>query len=183
MFVMPDGTTDFLDLDSMQHMESNYGIFVSDSGKDVERLDQMKQLAQAMMQNGSKGSTIAEVLESESFTQIKGKLKSAEKAQEELERAQQQAEQQQAQQQMEMQQAEMERASIDKEKDRQLDIEVALINAEARKNPELDSFNMQKLMQDFENKQRELDIREKELGAKMESDREKNQIAREGNAE
>ena len=183
MFVMPDGTTDFLDLDSMQHMESNYGIFVSDSGKDVERLDQMKQLAQAMMQNGSKGSTIAEVLESESFTQIKGKLKAAEKAQEELERAQQQAEQQQAQQQMEMQQAEMERASIDKEKDRQLDIEVALINAEARKNPELDSFNMQKLMQDFENKQRELDIREKELGAKMESDREKNQIAREGNAE
>ncbi len=183
MFVMPDGTTDFLDLDSMQHMESNYGIFVSDSGKDVERLDQMKQLAQAMMQNGSKGSTIAEVLESESFTQIKGKLKAAEKAQEELERAQQQAEQQQAQQQMEMQQAEMERASIDKEKDRQLDIEVALINAEARKNPELDSFNMQKLMQDFENKQRELDIREKELGAKMESDSEKNQIAREGNAE
>ncbi len=183
MFVMPDGTTDFLDIDTLQHMESNYGIFVSDAGKDIERLDQMKQLAQAMMQNGSKGSTIAEVLESESFTQIKGKLKAAEKAQEELEQAQQQAEQAQAQQQMEMQQAEMERASIDKEKDRQLDIEVALINAEARKNPELDSFNMQKLMQDFENKQRELDIREKELGAKMESDSEKNQIAREGNAE
>jgi len=183
MFVMPDGTTDFLDIDTLQHMEANYGIFVSDSGKDIERLDQMKQLAQAMMQNGSKGSTIAEVLESESFTQIKGKLKAAEKAQEELEQAQQQAEQAQAQQQMEMQQAEMERASIDKEKDRQLDIEVALINAEARKNPELDSFNMQKLMQDFENKQRELDIREKELGAKMESDSEKNQIAREGNAE
>ncbi len=183
MFVMPDGTMDFLDLDTLQHMESNYGIFVSDAGKDQQRLDQIKGLAQAMIQNGTKASMVAEMFESENFSQIKGKLKAAEKAAEELEQAQQQAQQQQAQQQMQMQQQEMERASIDKEKDRQLDIEVALINAEARKNPELDSFNMQKLMQDFENKQRELDIRERELGAKTNNDNEKNQIAREGNAE
>ena len=183
MFVMPDGTADFLDIDTLQHMEANYGIFVSDAGKDQQRLDQIKGLAQAMIQNGTKASMVAEMFESESFSQIKGKLKAAEKAAAELEQAQQQAQQAQAQQQMQMQQQEMERASIDKEKDRQLDIEVALINAEARKNPELDSFNMQKLMQDFENKQRELDIREKELGAKMDNDSEKNQIAREGNAE
>jgi len=183
MFVMPDGTTDFLDLDTLQHMESNYGIFVSDAGKDQQRLDQIKGLAQAMIQNGTKASMVAEMFESENFSQIKGKLKAAEKAAEELEQAQQQAQQQQAQQQMQIQQQEMERASIDKEKDRQLDIEVALINAEARKNPELDSFNMQKLMQDFENKQRELDIRERELGAKINNDSEKNQIAREGDAE
>ena len=183
MFVMPDGTTDFLDLDTLQHMESNYGIFVSDAGKDQQRLDQIKGLAQAMIQNGTKASMVAEMFESENFSQIKGKLKAAEKAAEELEQAQQQAQQQQAQQQMQIQQQEMERAAIDKEKDRQLDIEVALINAEARKNPELDSFNMQKLMQDFENKQRELDIRERELGAKINNDNEKNQIAREGDAE
>ena len=183
MFVMPDGTTDFLDLDTLQHMESNYGIFVSDAGKDQQRLDQIKGLAQAMIQNGTKASMVAEMFESENFSQIKGKLKAAEKAAEELEQAQQQAQQQQAQQQMQMQQQELERAAIDKEKDRQLDIEVALINAEARKNPELDSFNMQKLMQDFENKQRELDIRERELGAKINNDNEKNQIAREGDAE
>ena len=183
MFVMPDGTADFLDIDTLQHMEANYGIFVSDAGKDQQRLDQIKGLAQAMIQNGTKASMVAEMFESENFSQIKGKLKAAEKAAAELEQAQQQAQQAQAQQQMQMQQQEMERASIDKEKDRQLDIEVALINAEARKNPELDSFNMQKLIQDFENKQRELDIRERELGAKMDNDSEKNQIAREGNAE
>jgi len=183
MFVMPDGTADFLDIDTLQHMESNYGIFVSDSGKDIERLDQMKQLAQAMMQNGSKGSTIAEMLEAESFTQIKSKLKAAEKAAEELERAQQEAEQAQAQAQLQMEQAKTEQQLIESEKDRQKDIEIALISAESRKNPELDSFNMQKMMQDFENKQRELDIREKELNAKINNDNEKNQIAREGNAE
>lgn len=183
MFVMPDGTADFLDIDTLQHMESNYGIFVSDSGKDIERLDQMKQLAQAMMQNGSKGSTIAEMLEAESFTQIKSKLKAAEKAAEELQRAQQEAEQAQAQAQLQMEQAKTEQQLIESEKDRQKDIEIALISAESRKNPELDSFNMQKMMQDFENKQRELDIREKELNAKINNDNEKNQIAREGNAE
>ena len=37
MYVMPDGTTDFLDLDSLNHMESEYGVFVSDSGKDQEK--------------------------------------------------------------------------------------------------------------------------------------------------
>jgi hypothetical protein len=181
MFVMPDGTTDFLDLDSMQHMESNYGIFVSDSGKDIERLDQMKQLAQAMMQNGSKGSTIAEVLESESFTQIKGKLKAAEKAQEELEQAQQQAEQQQAQQQMQMEQAKAEQELIESEKDRQKDIEIALIGAESRKNPEVDAFNMQKMMADFEMRQKELSVRERELEARIADDAEKRSIDREKN--
>jgi hypothetical protein len=181
MFVMPDGTTDFLDLDSMQHMESNYGIFVSDSGKDIERLDQMKQLAQAMMQNGSKGSTIAEVLESESFTQIKGKLKAAEKAQEELEQAQQQAEQQQAQQQMQMEQAKAEQELIENEKDRQKDIEIALIGAESRKNPEADAFNMQKMMADFEMRQKELSVRERELEARIADDAEKRSIDREKN--
>jgi len=183
MFVMPDGTTDFLDLETLQHMEANYGIFVSDAGKDQQRLDQIKGLAQAMIQNGTKASMVAEMFESENFSQIKGKLKAAEKAAEELEQAQQQAQQQQAEQQVQMQQQQMEQDAIEKEKDRQLEVEVALINAEARKNPELDSFNMQKLMQDFENKQRELDIREKELGAKTNNDSEKNQIAREGNAE
>ena len=80
MFVMPDGTTDFLDLDTLQHMESNYGIFVSDAGKDQQRLDQIKGLAQAMIQNGTKASMVAEMFESENFSQIKGKLKAAEKA-------------------------------------------------------------------------------------------------------
>ena len=181
MFVMPDGTTDFLDIDTLQHMESNYGIFVSDSGKDLQRLDQMKQLTQAMMQNGSKGSTIAEVLESESFSQIKSKLKAAEKAQEELQQAQQQAEQQQAQQQMQMEQAKAEQELIENEKDRQKDVEIALIGAESRKNPEVDAFNMQKMMQDFEMRQKELSVRERELEARVADDAEKRSIDREKN--
>ena len=180
MFVMPDGTTDFLDLDTLQHMESEYGIFVSDSGKDQQRLDQIKGLTQAMVQNGTKASTVADMMDAESFPQIKAKLKAAEKAAEELEAAQQQAQQQGQQQQMQMEQNKLEQTKIESEKDRQKDIEIALINAEAKQNPELDGFNMQKLMQDFELKQQELSIREKEVMDKSQIAQDKNNIAREG---
>jgi hypothetical protein len=57
MYVMPDTTMQYIDIDSMQHMESEYGIFVSDSGADVEKLNQAKGLAQAMIQNGTKISS------------------------------------------------------------------------------------------------------------------------------
>ena len=181
-FVMPDGTTDFLDLDSFDHLESEYGIFVSDSGKDQLKLDQIKGLTQAMMQNGAKTSTVAEILDAESFPQIKEKLKAAERAQEQLEQAQQQAEQQAQQQAMQMEQAKIEQESLEKERDRQKDIEVALINAEARKDPAAENFNLQKMMQDFEAKQRELDIKEMEIERKMNADNQNAEIQREANA-
>jgi len=181
-FVMPDGTTDFLDLDSMEHLESEYGIFVSDSGKDQLKLDQIKGLTQAMMQNGAKTSTVAEILDAESFPQIKEKLKAAERAQEQLEQAQQQAEQQAQQQAMQMEQAKIEQESLEKERDRQKDIEVALINAEARRDPAAENFNLQKMMQDFEAKQRELDIKEMEIERKMNADNQNAEIQREANA-
>ena len=94
MYVMPDGTTDFLDLESMSHMESNYGIFLSDSGKEQDKLEAIKQLSQSMVQNGVPASTITEMFDSDSFTQIKHKIKLAEKSQKELEAQQQQAQQQ-----------------------------------------------------------------------------------------
>lgn len=182
MFVMPDGTTDFLDLDSMSHMESNYGIFMSDAGKDQMKLDQIKGLTQAMIQNGTKTSIVAEMLDSDSFPQIKSKLKKAEKASDELAAAQQKAEQEMQQMQSQALQAQAEQESLDKEKDRQKDIEIALIGAEASQNPEGDSFNLQKLMNDFEVKNRELDIKEKELEAKFGTDSDKNDIDREKNS-
>ena len=81
---------------------------------------------------------------------------------------------------MQMEQNKLEQTKIESEKDRQKDIEIALINAEAKQNPELDGFNMQKLMQDFELKQQELAIREKEVMDKSQIAQDKNNIAREG---
>jgi hypothetical protein len=85
------------------------------------------------MQNGAKPGDIAEMLDLESFTQIKKNLKKADRAQQQLEQAQQEAQQEQAQQQMQMQQQLKEMENIENEKDRQKDIEIALIGAEAKK--------------------------------------------------
>ena len=186
MYVMPDGTTDFLDIDSLSHMEANYGIFVSDAGKDQEKLTNIKGLTQAMMQNGAKPSTIAGMLDSDSFTEIKKNLVDAERAQEELEAAQQQAQQQQAEQKMEVDQMTQEREALEKEKDRQKDIEIALINAESKKDQEGHSLNLEKMIKEFEFKNRELDLKEQELMEKSrgsqadeDSKREANQVKRE----
>ena len=166
MYVMPDGTTDFIDIDSISHMEANYGIFVSDAGKDQEKLTNIKGLTQAMMQNGAKPSTIAQMLDSDSFTEIKKNLADAERAQEELEAAQQQAQQEIQQQQMEAKQLEKETEALENEKDRQKDIEIALINAESKKDQEGHSLNLEKMIKEFEIKNRELDLKEQELAEK-----------------
>jgi len=181
MYVMPDGTTDFLDIDSMQHMESNYGIFVSDAGKDQEKLQNIKGLTQAMMQNGAKPGSIAEMLDSDSFTQIKSNLKAADKAQEELDQAQQQAEQEMQQQQMEAAQMQNEAMSLENEKDRQKDIEIALINAESKKDLEGHNLNLEKMVRDFEIKERELELREKELAEKTRGGESMENISRDSN--
>ena len=181
MYVMPDGTTDFLDVDSMGHMESNYGIFVSDAGKDQEKLQNIKGLTQAMMQNGAKPAAIAEMLDSDSFSEIKKNLKLADKASEELEAAQQQAQQEMQQQQMEAAQMAQQAEALEKEKDRQKDIEIALINAESKNDTEGTSLALEKMMKDFDIKERELDLKTAEFEEKIRGSVEKESIDRDSN--
>jgi|TARA_B110000211_G_scaffold129596_1_gene148935 hypothetical protein len=181
MYAMPDGTTDYLDIDSMGHLESNYGIFVSDAGKDQEKLQNIKGLTQAMMQNGTKPAAIAEMLDSDSFSEIKKNLKLADKASEELEAAQQQAQQEMQQQQMEAEQMKAQAESLDKEKDRQKDIEIALINAESKNNPEGTSLALEKMMKDFDIKERELDLKTAEFEEKIRGSMEKESLDRDSN--
>tara|TARA_R110000850_G_scaffold193875_1_gene320594 strand:- start:46 stop:1005 length:960 start_codon:yes stop_codon:yes gene_type:complete len=181
MYVMPDGTTDFLDVNSMEHMESNYGIFVSDAGKDQEKLQNIKGLTQAMMQGGAKPGDIAEMLSSDSFSEIKSNLKAADRAQEELDAAQQQAQQEMQQQQLEAAQMAQEAQGLENEKDRQKDIEIALISAESKKDVEGNNLNLEKMIRDFEIKERELDLRERELGERTRGGEASEDIARQSN--
>lgn len=179
MFVLPDGTTDFLDISSLEYMEANFGIFVSDAGKDQEKLQNIKGLTQAMMQNGAKPGDIAEMLDSDSFTQIKKNLKLADKANAELEQAQQEAQQQMQQQQLEAQQMQLEIDILENEKDRQKDIEIALIAAESKDQSGANALNLEKMVQDFELKKRELDLKEQALQLKMQGDMDSNAVKRE----
>ena len=68
-----------------------------------------------------------------------------------------------------------------KEKDRQKDIELALIGAEAKKDVEGNNLNLERMVREFEIKERELDLREKELNEKMRGSEASESIARESN--
>jgi len=156
-FIMPDGVSEFLDIDTMEHMESEYGLWLTDAGDEVEKIEMAKQMSQAMIQNGMPASAVVEMLDSKNFTQIKANLKKAEAAQQELEQAAQQAEQQQQQAAMQQQQAAVENENMNKEKDRETKIAVAEISA---------GVNTNKILSDAEFKDRELDIKEHEAGIK-----------------
>ena len=162
-YVMPDTTMQYLDLDALEHMESEYGIFMSDAGRDQENLRQARELSQAMIQNGMPASAILDMFDTENFIGLKDKLAKAERAQQELEQAQQQAQQQQLQMQQQMQERQLQQEAIDKDKDRQKDIEIALINAEAKDQTGKLNLDLQKMVQDFELKQKELELKEKAL--------------------
>ena len=169
MYVMPDGTTDFLDVNSMEHMESEYGIFLSDSGKDQDKLQQIKQLSQSMVQNGVPASTIAEMFDAENFSQIKLKIKSAEKAMQELQQQQQQAQQEAQQMQMQQAQEQMERDDENKEKDREVQIKVAMIHA--RDNDTNAQLNLEKGMRELDLKEQDLALRERQSNENERSNR------------
>jgi hypothetical protein len=163
VYVMPDGSMDQLDLEPLTHMEAEYGIFVSDAGKDVERKQKIEGLAQAAVQNGMPMSAVISIFESESFSQIKDKIRQAEKQADELRKAQEQAQQQQSQQEMQLKQQELQMTELSKEKDRQVEIEKALIAAES-KDKSADN-TIEKMIQDYHLKQQELSIKEKAIEA------------------
>ena len=174
MYVMSDGTPEFFDLESLNHMESEYGIFVSDSGKDQDKLDTLKQLAQSMVQNGVPASTIAEMVDADSFSQIKEKIKNAEAQQQQLQQAQQEAEQQAQQQQAQLKAQELENENMNKEADRNVKIQVAKIAAESRIMS--DQFNLDKEMRNASFKEKDLSIKQRANEEKIRSNTAKEQL-------
>jgi hypothetical protein len=176
MYVMSDGTKEIFDLDSMQHMEADYGIFLSDSGQDQDKLDILKQLAQSMVQNGVPASTIAEMVDADNFSQIKEKIKSAEQAQQQLAQAQQQAEAQNNEAQRNLERERLENENMNNEKDRETKIRIALIQAEAKMMG--DKMNVEKSIQDSKFKQVQNDIKAEDVMEKARSNQAKEELIR-----
>lgn len=105
-YVSSDMRLSFLNI-TPDYAESEFGVFVRHSAKEAERLEQLKQLSQAFAQNQVGPSMIAEILASDNFQVLRGKLEEMERKQQEMMQQQQQAQeslvQQQAQAQQELQ--------------------------------------------------------------------------------
>lgn len=177
-YVLDDMSIASLDIDGEDHMESEYGVFVSDANKDVEKLEYLKQLGQSMIQNGTPASIITEIIEGENFTQVKDKIKKAERAVQELEQAHQEAEQQTAQAEREHEIEQWDREDTNKELDRQNKIEVALIQAESKEQPPEDTTSDdEELRHKQEESRKKLELERSKLEETKRSNKAKEKIA------
>lgn len=169
-FVQPDtAKLVYLDIDPIEHSESEYGIFVALSGKAVEKRKALEARFTDMIQNGAKGSTIVDVINSDNFAEIKEKMLYAEQKQDEYA---QQVEKQKADQQQQL------LAAQDQFADKQHQRELELIDRKGEwdlRGKEVTAYaidegpnavEIQSAMMDAGFKERELDIKQQELGLK-----------------
>ena len=115
MYVMPDGTQQYLDIDE-DFTHAEIGVFVSDSSKEVEKLDNIKSLGSVALEQGTPLSAIAAMLETESFIEMKEKIKEAEALNQQMEESQREFEEQM-----------QERAEMSKQEDREHEKELKMM--------------------------------------------------------
>jgi hypothetical protein len=139
-YLMPDGSVDYFQIDPDNWQLSDLGVFVTDATKEVEKMNNARELAHAMIQNGGSMSQALDMIEGESFSILKEKINKAEKQSQELMRAQSQAEQESIQKKDQMD-AELREREIgvkeqdlmlraeDNEKDRQLQRELKIMRS------------------------------------------------------
>jgi hypothetical protein len=177
-FVMPDsGKIVYLDVDPIEFSEAEYGIFVALSGKQAEKKQKLEMQMQNFIQNGAKASTIVDIINSDSFVELKAKFIYAEQKAEELAQQMEQQKQQAVAQQQEQALAAQD-AMIDKQHQNAMDLEdlkgewkmrVAELTAYAIDEGD-DGSTIQEAMIDAGLRQQELSIKQTEITANQMND-------------
>lgn len=199
-YILDDATRAFVQL-SDNFFYEDMDIFVDDSTKNQQYIDQLKQLLQPAMQNGASLLDIAEIITLDNMSMIKNRLEEIEQKRMEQMQQQQQAEQQ-AQQQIAEQQNQLKEeelmlkeAEMDLEKykidqDNATKITVAQLNA-YRGVEDMDqdmngipdpieigkqALEQQKINSDIATKQLELNNKRREIEQKREAENKKIQL-------
>lgn len=199
-YILDDATRAFVQL-SDNFFYEDMDIFVDDSTKNQQYIDQLKQLLQPAMQNGASLLDIAEIITLDNMSMIKNRLEEIEQKRMEQMQQQQQAEQQ-AQQQMAEQQnqlkeeelmlkeAEMDLEKYKVDQDNATKITVAQLNAyRGAENIDQDmngipdpieigkqALEQQKINSDITTKQLELNNKRREIEQKREAENKKIQL-------
>lgn len=199
-YILDDATRAFVQL-SDNFFYEDMDIFVDDSTKNQQYIDQLKQLLQPAMQNGASLLDIAEIITLDNMSMIKNRLEEIEQKRMEQMQQQQQAEQQ-AQQQIAEQQnqlkeeelmlkeAEMDLEKYKVDQDNATKITVAQINYyRGAENMDQDmngipdpieigkqALEQQKINSDIATKQLELNNKRREIEQKREAENKKIQL-------
>jgi hypothetical protein len=149
-FVLDDMSRVFLDFNPQDIASSEYDLFITNSSRDMEIRQSLKQLSHAMAQNGQSAGMLIDVMMTESITEMARKIEAAEDEvrtrEEQMQQSQQEMQQQIAQAQQAEQQAdrklEYDKLANDKYKaelDANTKLQIAGMNAEDTEEPEDDS--------------------------------------------
>jgi hypothetical protein len=189
-YITDDMASIFFTVDGNDFINSEYGVFVSNSDKDREALEALKELTHAAMQNDRiMLSSIADIYTSESLSDVKAKLMKVEEEmqarQEQMQQSQQQADLEKTQLENQIKQAEIEKDYYKIDQDNATKLAVAEINSfrnqmdqDINNNNVPDQLEIEKLKAQVNFNARKLDIEEKKLKQKEEKDKEELKIKR-----
>ncbi|HEY8541267.1 MAG TPA: hypothetical protein VIL29_02715, partial [Pseudothermotoga sp.] len=188
-----DLTTTVLQLDPVVYSEAEFGVFVSKSARDIQNMEMVRARIQEFAQNGVPPSAIVDIVQARSLNRLRNILKEAElksmEAQQNVALQEQESRERQIMIQGQFQELDgiIKERLIHAEYDRKEDIELLkLTGQDQNPDPIIDPSNAQKVISDDMNKQadrnlkarvearkaqqkdRELDIKEKELKVRKE---------------
>lgn len=183
MFVMPDGTEQLLDIDE-EFVHAEIGIHVLDSGKESQKIQEIKQLASVAIEQGSPMSMVASMIESDSFIEMKEKIVEAEKHAEEMQQAQQEMEKEQFEQEQQAKQQDRDHEKELKTMELNNKIELELIknaqdstiDEEWKKELEQRKIELQKEKTDIDKQLKEKDLEEKQRSNRSKEELERKKI-------
>lgn len=84
MYINSEGRRAFLDVDGVEHMETEYGVFYKNNSVEAQKLNDMKQLAFAQVQKTGKMGMSAEVIDANNFSKVKDIIKRGEEIEQAL---------------------------------------------------------------------------------------------------
>ena len=136
-YITDDMSTIMFTVDGDDFVQADYGVFVSNATKDQAKLQQMKSLLQAALQNDKvQLSSVIDVLNSDSLSDIKESLLRAEDQQmqnmQQQQQAKIQADQEAQDKAHQLALEKMDRDSQEKQLDREKDIQIATIKSEGQ---------------------------------------------------
>jgi hypothetical protein len=177
-YVMPDsGKITYMDVDPIDYTEAEYGIFVALSGKQAEKKQKLEAQMQNFIQNGAKASTIVDIINSDSFVELKQKFIYAEQKADEMNQQMEQQKQEAAAQ-LQQQSLDAQNALLDKQHENNLeaidrkgewDLRKAELTALGMDEGD-DNAAIQKAMIDAGLKQQEINLKNKEINANQFND-------------
>ena len=204
-YITSEGESAFVQVNGSDLKFRDLKVFLTNRPEDTQMFNELRQLAQPLMQNGGSLYDVIELYSTKSMRQMKKTFKTLRDKQDAMQQQQIQQQQQQIEQQGQIAQAQMQQAEQMKQQDianenyqNELDRinkkEIALINAESKSGPlsdidmsgtpdvlELNKLagDQSKAIKDYEMKMAQINSQNQQTSQKLQIEREKLQVARE----